>query len=126
VRRAGIEPLVAGILRFGGVASAALIVLGVLLLGPQRATERQLLDEMLTAGQPSVVRISPGSVLAEAAVGRPASIIMLGVLLLILTPVARVIAGAVYYAARRDRIYTLISLAVLGLLAAGFVLGRVR
>jgi uncharacterized membrane protein len=126
LRPHSLEILLARILHLGGVASAVLIVIGVLMLAPSRAAERTVLDRLFTNGQPHIVRITPGSVLAEALHGRPAAIISLGVLLLILTPVARVIAGALYHLAHHDRTYALISLSVLGLLGAGFVLGRLR
>lgn len=48
--------------------------------------------------------------------GDPASIIQLGVLLLIGTPIARVIFAAIAFAIERDRLYLAISLGVLTVL----------
>jgi uncharacterized membrane protein len=47
---------------------------------------------------------------------RGRSIIQFGLLLLIATPVARVLISAVAFALQRDRTYVLITLAVLGVL----------
>lgn len=63
------------------------------------------------------------AVLREALHGEPAALIQLGVLLLIATPVARVAVMGVTFAMERDRLYLLISLAVLGVLLAGLLRG---
>ena len=51
------------------------------------------------------------------------SIVMLGVLVLIATPVARVAASIALFAAERDRTYVVITSIVLLLLVASFILG---
>ena len=56
--------------------------------------------------------------------GDPAALIQLAVLLLIATPVCRVIFGVVGFALLRDKLYTVISLIVLGVLVFSFVTGR--
>jgi uncharacterized membrane protein len=54
--------------------------------------------------------------------GGPA-LVMLGLLLLILTPVMRVAVSVVSFALDRDRRYVLITLTVLGVLIGSFALG---
>ena len=49
----------------------------------------------------------------------PRALIQAGVLLLVLTPVARVAATLIAFAARRDWLYVAVTLAVLGTLVAG-------
>ncbi len=53
--------------------------------------------------------------------GDPASMIMLGVLLLIATPVARVAFAVVAFAMERDKLYVAVSLLVLTVLLFGFI-----
>lgn len=55
------------------------------------------------------------------AYGDPAAIIQLGVLLLIATPIARVIFAAVAFAIERDRLYLAISLGVLTVLLVSLI-----
>jgi uncharacterized membrane protein len=50
----------------------------------------------------------------------PAAIIQLGVLLLIATPVARVVFALVAFAIERDKLYVAVSLTVLAVLIFGF------
>jgi uncharacterized membrane protein len=54
------------------------------------------------------------------ATGDPATIIQLGILLLIATPVARVAFALVAFAIERDRLYVAVSLIVLAVLLFSF------
>ena len=60
-----------------------------------------------------------------AALGRltPAAVLSVGLLLLILTPVARVALSVGYFAREKDATYVLVTLIVLANLIAGLVLG---
>lgn len=62
-------------------------------------------------------------VFAQVSRGRGQAIVMLGVLLLIATPVARVALSVVVFALERDRLYVTITLIVLLLQLLSFVLG---
>jgi len=53
--------------------------------------------------------------------GDPAALIQLGVLLLVATPVARVVFAVVGFALERDRLYVVVSVAVLAILAASLL-----
>jgi uncharacterized membrane protein len=64
--------------------------------------------------------LRPSAMLHAIAQGNPAAIIQLGILLLIATPIARVIFAAVAFAIERDRLYLVISLIVLCVLLYGF------
>jgi uncharacterized membrane protein len=59
-------------------------------------------------------------IVASAARFDPRGIMAFGILLLIATPVCRVIFGVVGFAVLRDRLYTLISLIVLSVLLFSF------
>lgn len=69
---------------------------------------------------------TPPPALLPAALGRgePAALVALGVLALIATPAARVVVLAWQFARRREWAMTAVSLAVLGILTCGVVLGR--
>jgi uncharacterized membrane protein len=67
------------------------------------------------AGEPAGLR-TVGGVIAGVARGDSASIIQLGVLLLIATPVARVFISVIGFARERDWMYVACSLLVLALL----------
>jgi uncharacterized membrane protein len=73
---------------------------------------------------PAVDR-SLGSILHGALALRPRSVIQLGVLLLIATPIARVALSLVGFALERDRMYVLITAIVLITLVYGLVTGAV-
>ena len=52
--------------------------------------------------------------------GDPAAIIQIGILLLIATPIARVIFAGIAFAIERDRLYVAISMVILMVLLMGF------
>ena len=59
---------------------------------------------------------SPAEIVPNALHGRARSIIQLGLLLLIATPIARVVLAAIGFLFERDRMYVLVSLLVLAVL----------
>ena len=61
-----------------------------------------------------------GSVLHAIAAGDPAATIQVAVLLLIATPVARVVFALIAFAIERDRLYVAVSTVVLAVLLYGF------
>jgi uncharacterized membrane protein len=109
------------------LVSAAVITIGLALLGPPGTGKRVLLAQLLSEHVVYIEDLphSLRAVAAGVAHGRPVAIIFLGLLLLIFTPVLRVIGAGVYFAAAGERRYALISLLILGLLLLGFVLGAI-
>ena len=107
--RLAIQDVSAWILRVGVVSSVAVMLLGVVVRFSQKV--------------PSVARMQSArfddhlSVLAQGvAAGQGRSIIEVGILLLVLTPILRVATSMVLFLAEeRDLFYTLVTLAVLGL-----------
>jgi uncharacterized membrane protein len=71
-------------------------------------------------GEPAELT-SVGGVLRGIAAGHAASLIQLGLLLLIATPIARVAFCAMGFASQKDRSFVVITLIVLAALAASFV-----
>jgi uncharacterized membrane protein len=101
---------VAAMLRLG-ISLAAIVVLvgGVLSLRHPHSAVPDY--KHFTSAGPSLSTV-PG-ILHGAKHGSPAAIIQLGLLLLIATPVARVMFCIYGFARQRDRLYVLISLGVL-------------
>jgi len=95
---------------YGGVIiSIALFLIGLLSFAVSSQTfvlsQTETLDEILH----SIASLSP------------MGIISLGILILIATPIVRILMTAVYFA-NRDRLLTVVPVIVLSLIVAGFVL----
>ena len=116
-----IEVILGNLLRTGVLLSAAVVLCGACIYLARHAHEPA--NYRVFRGEPSELRTIPGvvrSVIQE----RGRGLIQLGLLLLIATPIARVVFSIVGFAIERDRMYvafTLIVLAVLlySLLGAG-------
>jgi uncharacterized membrane protein len=98
----------------GGVLLAALIVAagGMIYL---RAHGSALVDYHVFRGEPPLLRGVAGVVRGTLALDGE-SMIALGLLVLIATPIARVVLLLVAFIARRDRIYTAVTAVVLTVL----------
>ena len=108
------------LLRAGVILSAAVtLVGGIMYLALHGAAPSSY---HVFAGEPAALR-TVGGVIAGVARGDSASIIQLGVLLLIATPVARVFMSVIGFARERDWMYVVFSLIVLALLCWGLVHG---
>jgi uncharacterized membrane protein len=111
------ELIISNVLRGGVSASAAIILLGVVLFYLRA----------LTSGHTPSVKPFPTSlpaVWSGLAHGDPLAIIALGLLLLLATPVVRVAVSIVAFALEGDRRYVIITTLVLLILIASFVLGK--
>jgi uncharacterized membrane protein len=106
-----------------GVAAAAVVVFsgGIHYLVHHGA---DVPDYHVFRGEPSRLRSLSG-ILAYAISLRGRGIIQIGLLLLIITPVARVAFSLLAFARQRDRIYVIVTLIVLGVLIHNLV-GGVR
>jgi uncharacterized membrane protein len=102
------------ILLISGVLLAAAVVLfgGILYLAHQGGEHP---DYHVFRGVSSDLR-APGMVVRNAFAGRPDAIIQLGLLLLILTPVSRVLFSVIAFASEHDYMYVAITLIVLAVL----------
>lgn len=107
--------LIGWILRGGVILSASIILLGMLLLTlrPGGLSVQSLLTFPHTLHQEWV----------DLLVLHPQAVMVLGLLMLIATPVLTVATAAVAFARERDRPFVIISLIVLTLLLASFFLG---
>jgi uncharacterized membrane protein len=109
----GVERAIGSLLRMGVLLSAAVVLSGLTIyLASQGAQDSHY---RIFRGEPAALR-SVGAVVRGARTLDGPSLIQLGLLLLIATPVARVMFSAVAFALQRDRIYLAVTLAVLSVL----------
>ncbi len=101
----------------GGVllASAVVLVGGVLYLTSNAGHHASY---RVFSSEPADL-LHPGQLAHLIAQGNAAALIQAGILLLIATPVARVVFAVVGFALERDRLYVMVSLAVLAVLMFG-------
>ena len=119
-----IEKLISVTLRSGVMISIAVIVIGVTFTfahHPAYFSSRPALGELIDARSNFTSTI--GDVLLGARLLRGQAIVMLGILLLIATPVVRVAISIVLFAMQRDRRFVVITSAVLVLLLISLVTG---
>jgi uncharacterized membrane protein len=117
-----VDQLLGNLLRAGVIVSAAVATLGGILYLLRHGA--QPVDYRVFRGEPEELR-HVRAIATGAFALRPESIVQLGLLLLIATPVARVAFGLVAFARQRDRVYVLITSIVLGLLVFSRMGGHV-
>jgi uncharacterized membrane protein len=117
----GLEQAMGRMLQFG-VMLAALVVLfgGILYLVQNHDSTHEY--ERFHAAAPAATTLT--GIVTSAAHLDPLGIMGFGILLLVATPVCRVIFGVVGFALLRDRLYTLVSLIVLCVLLFSFFYQR--
>jgi uncharacterized membrane protein len=116
-----IEQIIGRLLQVGVlIAGVVTLVGGVLLLLSHGSTTPSF---SVFRGQPGNLT-SLGLILKGAREGHGDSIVQLGIVLLIATPIARVAFTLVAFALQRDRTYVLITLLVLLLLMYGLFFGQ--
>jgi uncharacterized membrane protein len=108
-----IEKAISILLR-GGVLFSAMVVLcgGILYLAQ---FGNRVPDNHVFHGEPTELRSVSGTIRAALS-GRADGIIQLGLLLLILTPIIRVVISVVAFAAEHDYMYVIFTLMVLAVL----------
>lgn len=108
-----VEALIANLLRAGVVIAALIVIAGAVpYLGMHPYAK---VGYRTFHGEPAQLRTVPG-VIAYALAGHASGIIQLGLLLLIATPIARVMFSAVAFAIEGDRMYVAFTLIVLAVL----------
>lgn len=107
---------IALILRVGSFGSAVLMLLGILLGWLRPAANLQ----------PGAPLIPLRALAGELARGNPLAVMQAGVLLLLLTPLVRIVTAAVAFLRERDYLYTLVSLTVLAIIVTSLILAVVR
>ena len=108
-----IEILLGNLLRFGVMLAASVVVLGAIVYLVHHAAEPA--DFSVFRGEASALRSLP-AVTRGAMHLHGKSIIQFGLLLLIATPVARVVFSAIGFAIEHDYLYVTLTLIVLAVL----------
>jgi uncharacterized membrane protein len=106
------------------ILSTTLITIGILLILPEPPSGFPKTVQQLTSSNYGKPTLNIAELFGKVAVGNPLFIIQLGLLVLLATPVARVAASVILFAAQKDRLYVAITLLVLTtLLVSIFVIG---
>jgi uncharacterized membrane protein len=116
----GIERMVSVLLRTGVLVSGLVVLAGGVYYLTENGAEAA--DYHIFHGQPSINRIVPQIVEGAIAL-RPESIIQLGILILIATPIMRVAFSLAGFAMERDRAYVAITAIVLLILLYSLISG---
>lgn len=119
-----IESAISTILRAGVAISITIIAIGLAMTFAHHRdyfSSRPALGTLIDARANYTASMS--SVLEGAREGRGQSIVMIGILVLIATPVIRVATSIALFAAERDGVYVVITSVVLLLLILSFVIG---
>lgn len=121
-----VEGVIGNLLRIGVIVSAFVVFSGGIFY-LIRAARQPAPDLHAFHAQPEQMR-NPVHILREAASLRELGLIMLGLLLLIATPVVRVIFSAAAFARQRDSLYLFFTLVVLSVLLyslfSGYLWGK--
>lgn len=116
--------IISDLLKYGVILSTSLIILGTVLTVVERPPSFPASVGQLVATNYGRPTLDLSGLSAGLVAGDPGIIIQLGLLILLATPVARVMASVVLFASERDRDYVLITLFVLAvLLASTFIFG---
>lgn len=113
-----LEVVLGRLLRIGVIASAAVVAAGGIAL--LVAYGRWIPDYRIFQNAASPLR-SVAGILHEALALHPGGIVQTGILLLIATPVLRVVFSLFGFARQRDWLYVVLTLIVLAVLAVGLV-----
>lgn len=108
-----LEVLVGKLLRFGVLASAIVVAAGGVFYLAQHHAEA--VNYHTFAGEPAALCSVPGIWISALHLDS-AAVVQLGILLLIATPIGRVALAVVGFHLECDRLYTFVSLIVLGIL----------
>jgi len=116
------DRFIGGLLRAGVLASAVIVLIGAVISFWQGGAAPVTAFRSF-AGAPASLR-TMGAIIEQALHGNGRGIVQLGVLVLVATPIARVMLSVVAFAVQRDGAYvcvTLVVLAVLGFSLFGSV-----
>ena len=115
-----VEQLIGRLLQIGVATAAIVTIVGGSLLLMQHGAATPMYS--VFHGQPDYLT-SLGGIARGVREFRSESIVQLGIVLLIATPVARVAFTLVAFILQRDRVYVVVTLIVLALLAYGLIVG---
>jgi uncharacterized membrane protein len=111
-----LEGILGTVLRWGVTAAAAVVAVGAVVFLVRHGSEHP--QYQVFRGEPSDLKTVAG-IVRDAFAGRGRGLIQLGLLLLVATPVTRVVLSVAVFALQGDRRYVLITLIVLVVLLSG-------
>ncbi len=115
-----VQHLLGRLLRAGVlIAGAVVLVGGIVFLAQYGST---LPDYRVFHGEPRILRRVP-AIVRDALTLDGRGIIQFGLLLLVATPIARVVFSVIAFALERDYLYVMLTLFVLGILVYSFLGG---
>ena len=117
-----VEQTIGSLLRTGLIVAASVVAAGAAVYLWRHGAEQP--DYRVFRGEPAALRGIAG-IWRTAWEPRGRGLIQLGLLILLATPVARVLFSVVAFALQRDRFYTGVTLVVLGILLYSIVGGYV-
>lgn len=112
------ETIMGRLLQAGVLLASAIVLVGGVLYA--HAHFGSVANYQTFAGEPAPLR-SINGLFRLLRKGDPAAVIQVGVILLIATPIARVVFAVVGFALERDRLYVAVSLTVLAVLMASLI-----
>lgn len=115
------DEIISNMLRVGVLTAAALVLLGGVMYLFQHPGP--IADYKHFHGEPLSLR-NPVLIFLGAIHGRASEMIQLGLLVLIITPIARVFMCVVGFFTQRDRLYVAVSVLVLAVLLYSLVFGH--
>lgn len=110
------EVIMGRLLQVGVLLASAVVLLGGVLYVYAHADAP--MNYRTFSSEPASLR-HPAQLFRLVTTGDGAAIVQLGILLLIATPIARVVFAVVGFAIERDRLYVIVSLIVLAVLMVG-------
>ena len=116
-----VDQLLGNLLRVGVIVAAVVAIFGGILYLVKHGS--QPVNYRVFRSEPEDLRNVRGIIEGALAL-RPESVVQLGLLLLIATPIARVAFGLVAFAFQRDRIFVLITSLVLAILVFSLLGGH--
>jgi uncharacterized membrane protein len=117
-----VEVIIGHLLRIGVILAAAVVLAGAIVFLSRHGSAPP--SRIGFRGEPTALRSFPGA-MDETLHGSGRGIIAFGLLLLIVTPIARVAFSAVAFVLERDWLYTVVTLIVLSLLLYSLIFGTV-
>ncbi|GAA4923019.1 DUF1634 domain-containing protein [Mucilaginibacter defluvii] len=115
-----IQVIIGQLLRIGVFASIGIAFIGGIIYLTRHGHE--IVDYATFKGVPDYVK--PGNLFSSMFALRGRAIIQIGIILLIATPVVRLIFSAIGFAAEKDYRYMLITLLVLGIIIFSMLTGK--
>jgi uncharacterized membrane protein len=108
---ADVENVIARLLLGGSVVGIVLLSVGVVLMAVNGISPESTVFPV----------VDPGTMVSDIVALRPEGFLWAGIVILIATPIARVIGELITYTVRGDRVLALVAVAILGVIALSVV-----